>query len=120
MLEMGVIGESQSAWSSPVVLVQKPGKVRLCLESSKVNAATKKNGILSRLPKAMYISGLDLKDAYWQIPLQPSFRDKTTFTIPDKPLYQYRVMPFGLTNASQTTNRLMDNAIGKISWAYRR
>jgi len=56
----------------------------------------------------MYISSLDLKDAYWQIPLEPSFRDKTAFTIPGKPLFQYRVMPFGLTNASQTMTRLMD------------
>jgi len=59
----------------------------------------------------MYISSLDLKDAYWQIPLEPSFRDKTAFTIPGKPLYQYRVMPFGLTNASQTVTRLMDKVI---------
>ncbi|KAH8235322.1 hypothetical protein KR032_011451, partial [Drosophila birchii] len=76
MLEMGVI-KSQSAWSSPVGLVQKPGKVRLCLDSRKVNAVTKKDayplpqidGILSRLPKALFISCLHLKDDYWQIPL---------------------------------------------------
>jgi len=119
MLKLGVIEESDSAWSSPVVLVQKPGKVRLCLDSRKVNMVTTKDayplpqidGILSRLPKANFISSLDLKDAYWQIPLDPASRDKTAFTIPGKPLYQYKVMPFGLTNASQTMTRLMDKVI---------
>jgi len=89
MLKLGVIEESDSPWSSPVVLVQKPGKVRLCLDSKKTNIATKKDayplpqidGILGRLPKAICISSQDLKDAYWQIPLEPSFREKTAFTI---------------------------------------
>jgi len=40
MLEMRVVEESQSAWSSPVVPVQTTEKVRLCLDSRKVNAAT--------------------------------------------------------------------------------
>jgi len=48
--------------------------------------------------------------------LADSFRSKidsgkTAFTIPRKPLYQYKVMPFGLTNASQTMTRLMDKVI---------
>ncbi|XP_044572730.1 uncharacterized protein LOC6503773 isoform X1 [Drosophila ananassae] len=119
MLELGVVEESDSAWSSPVVLVQKPGKVRLCLDSRKVNAVTVKDayplpqidGILSRLPKAMFISSLDLKDAFWQIPLDPASRDKTAFTIPGRPLYQFKVMPFGLCNAGQTMSRLMDKVI---------
>ncbi|XP_030385488.1 uncharacterized protein LOC115632467 isoform X1 [Scaptodrosophila lebanonensis] len=119
MLEQGVIEESDSAWSSPVVLVQKPGKFRICLDSRKVNAVSRKDayplpqidGILSRLPKAMFISSLDLKDAYWQIPLDVSSRDKTAFTIPGRPLYQYKVMPFGLTNAAATMTRLMDKVI---------
>lgn len=80
MLSLGVIEESESAWSSPVVLVRNLGKVRLCLDSRKVNKLTQKDaypmpiidGILSRLPKAEYITSLDLKDAYWQIPLEPS------------------------------------------------
>lgn len=111
MLKLGVIKESDSAWLSPVVLVQKPGKVRLCLDSRKVNAVTRKDAypllsdiwdsIVGRLLKALFISSLDLKIAYWHIPLDPDFRDKTEFTIREKPLYQYKVMRFGLTNASQ-------------------
>lgn len=119
MMKLGVIEESDSAWSSPVVLVQKPGKVRLCLDCRKVNSFTygdayplpQIEAILSRLPKAVFISSLDLKDAYWQIPLDPASRDKTAFTIPGKPLYQFKVMPFGLSNASQTMTRLMDKVI---------
>lgn len=119
MLSMGVIEESSSPWSSPVVLVRKPGKVRLCLDSRKLNEVTIKDayplphidGILSRLPQARFISSLDLKDAFWQIPLEKSAREKTAFTIPNRPLYQYTVMPFGLCNAPQTMCRLMDRVI---------
>jgi len=47
-------------------------KVRLCIDSRKVNAVTVKEaypmplteGILSRLPKAEYITSLDLKDYF--------------------------------------------------------
>jgi hypothetical protein len=119
MLELGVIEESTSSWSSPVVLVRKPGKVRLCLDSRKVNAVTVKDayplpqidGILSRLPKANFISSLDLKDAFWQIPLEKASREMTAFTVPGRPLYQFKVMPFGLCNAPQAMCRLMDKVI---------
>ncbi|KAH8392774.1 hypothetical protein KR215_004884, partial [Drosophila sulfurigaster] len=43
MLALGVIEESESPWSSPVVIVRKPGKVCLCLDSRKVNDITVKN-----------------------------------------------------------------------------
>lgn len=119
MIGLGIIEESNSAWSSPVVLVRKPGKNRLCLDSRKLNEVTVKDayplpnieGILSRLPKAKFITSLDLKDAFWQIPLDPISKDKTAFTVPGRPLYQYKVMPFGLCNAPQTMSRLMDKVI---------
>lgn len=119
MLEMDVIEESDSAWSSPIVLVRKPGKVRLCLDSRKLNSVTVRDayplpnidGILSRLPRAEYITSLDLKDAFWQIPLDKSSKDKTAFTVPGRPLYHYKVMPFGLCNAPQTMSRLMDKVV---------
>lgn len=120
MKELGVIEESESAWNSPMALVRKAnGKVRLCLDARKVNSVTKKDayplplidGLIGRLDKTKFLSCLDLKDAFWQIPLDKESRDKTAFTIPGQPLYQFTVMPFGLCNAPQTLCRLMHKVI---------
>jgi len=118
-LRLGVIEESESACSSPIVKVTKPGKVRICLDCRKINCFTEKdvyplpqtNGIFSRLPKAEYISSLDLKDAYRQVPVDPQSRDKTAFTVPGRPVYQFTVIPFGLYNATSTMSRLMDKVV---------
>lgn len=119
MLALGVIEPSSSSWSSPMRLVLKPNKVRLCLDARRLNQATKKDayplpsieGIFARLPKANIITKLDLKDAYWQIGLSETSKALTAFTIPGRPLYQFVVMPFGLCNAPQTMCRLMDRII---------
>ena len=94
MLELGVIEPSSSAWSSPMRLVLKPNKVRLCLDARKLNEATKKDayplpsidGIFSRLPKPVLITKLDLKDAYWQIELT----EKLCIWIPGRFVYRIR------------------------------
>jgi len=119
MIELGVIEKSSSSWSSPMRLVVKPGKIRLCLDARKLNACTIKDayplpsieGIFARLPKANIISKIDLKDAYWQVSLSEASKALTAFTIPGRPLYQFKVMPFGLCNAPQTMCRLMDEVI---------
>lgn len=120
MLALNVIEESYSPWNSPMALVRKSnGKVRLCMDARRLNEITKKDayplplieGLLSRLDQTKYISTLDLKDAFWQIPLDSESREKTAFTIPGRPLYQFRVMPFGLCNAPQTLCRLMHKVI---------
>lgn len=121
MLEMNVIEPSLSSWRSPITLVCKPGKNRLCLDSRKVNQVTKPlaypipnmDGLLSRLKDTTYISSIDLKDAFWQVPLSPDSREKTAFAVPGKPsaLYHFKVMPFGLCNAPQRMMLLMDEVI---------
>lgn len=121
MISLGVIEEcSGGEWNSPVTLVRKAnGKVRLCLDARRVNEVTVKDvyplphieGLISRLDKTKYISTIDLKDAFWQIPLDERSRDKTAFTVPGRPLYQFTVMPFGLCNAPQRMCRLMDKVI---------
>lgn len=119
MLSLGVKEESTSAWSSPMRLVIKPGKVSLCLDARKINEVTTKDayplpnieGIFARLPKANIITKIDLKDAYWQIALEEESKAITAFIIPGRPLYQFTVLPFGLCSAPQTMCRLMDAII---------
>lgn len=117
MLEQDVIEPSYSAWRSPVLLVKKAsGKNRLCLDSRQLNKVTKKDSyplprvqtVLDNLRNAHYLSTIDLKSAFWQIPLEDSSKEKTAFGLPGKGLFQFKVMPFGLSNASQTQQRLMD------------
>lgn len=120
MVELGVIQDSNSAWSSPVTIVSiANGKSRLCLDARKLNEAAVKDdypmpkisSILSRLNGTYYISSIDLKDAFWQVELDEKSRYKTAFTIPGRPLYEFVRMPFGLCNAAQSMCRLMDLVI---------
>lgn len=119
MLALKVIEESDGPWSNRTTVVRKPGKNRFCLDARKLNALTIKDayplqnidGILSRIDQTYFISSVDLKFAFWQIELEEEARPYTAFTVPGRPLYQFRVMPFGLCNAAQRLCRLMDKVI---------
>ncbi|XP_053698701.1 uncharacterized protein LOC128745649 [Sabethes cyaneus] len=117
---MDAIEECTSEWASALVPVRKTnGKLRVCLDSRRINSLTKKDsypmrnmgGIFHRLGKAKFYSVVDLKDAYFQIPLKEECRDYTAFRTPQG-LFRFKVCPFGLTNAPFTMCRLMDRVIG--------
>ena len=40
MLELCIIEESNILWSSTVVLIEKPGKSRVCIDNRKLNTVT--------------------------------------------------------------------------------
>ena len=52
---------------------------------------------------AKLFSTLDLKSGYWQIPVAPEYRYKTTFTCDSGPL-EFKRMPYELANASASSN----------------
>ena len=118
--QMNVIEECYSEWTNPLVPVRKSnGKIRVCLDSRKINSMTVKDAypirnmleIFQRLESAKYFSIIDLKDAYFQIPLKEECRNFTAFRT-SKGLFRFKVCPFGVTNAPFTMCRLMDKVIG--------
>lgn len=90
---LGVIEPAQTAFRNAMTMVEryKSGKLklRLCMDSRKLNAITKVEKydlprittILSRLGTARFMSKIDLKDAYLQIPLTERSKEKTAFFI---------------------------------------
>ncbi len=91
MLDLGLIKESQSAWSSPIVLVPKPdGSTRFCNDYRKLNEISKFDTypmprideLIERLGPACFITTLDLTKGYWQVPLTPEAKPKTGFSTP--------------------------------------
>lgn len=121
LLSLGVIEKSNSSWSNPIVGVRKPtGKLRLCLDSRKLNNCSKTDAfplpyisrILGRLRGTKYLSSIDLSDAFWQIPVAKNDREKTAFTVPNRGLFHFVSLPFGLHGAAQSLCRLMDAVLG--------
>ena len=64
------------------------------------------------LAKCKLFSTLDLKSAYYQIPLDPKDRVYTAFEANGK-LYQYRRLPFGVTNGVSAFQRIIDGIISQ-------
>lgn len=119
MLDLEIIEESQSEWSSPIVLVPKPnGTLRFCNDFRKLNEVSRFDAypmprvdeLIERLGPARYITTLDLTKGYWQIPLTKAAREKTAFSTPEGS-FQYKRMPFGLQTAPATFQRAMDRIL---------
>lgn len=122
LLKIGAIYRCQmSAWNNPVIAVKKPnGKIRLCIDARKLNSITIKdaypqqqiNRILAQLTGTTFLSSIDFSDAYHQVELEESSREKTAFAISGKGYFAYQRMPFGLCNSGATLCRLVDSVVG--------
>ena len=124
MLKEDVIEPASSEWASPVVLVPKPdGSMRFCVDYRRLNALTIRDSYplprmdecIDSLGDAQLFSTLDCNSGYWQIPVEPSDRDKTTFTSHEG-TFRYTRMPFGLTNAPATFQRVVNMTLAGLTW----
>src|ERR1043165_8393324 len=123
MLKNGVIEKSKSPYTANVVVVGKKdgdseGMDRLYVNFGPLNKKT----IPDRYPLAIikeiirlfegyeYYTAIDLKVAYWQVPVRPQDREKTAFRTNSRH-YQFRVMPFELNNVPATFQRLMNEIL---------
>ena len=116
LVEMGVIEESTSPWTSPIVPVPKEdGSIRLCVDYRRLNGVSQPDPyymatleeILERVGSSGCISKLDLSKGFYQIEVEAESIAKTAFITPFGK-YQFLRMPFGLCNAPSIFQRVME------------
>lgn len=69
---------------------------------------------LDCLSGSKWFSVLDLRSAYYQIPMAEEDKEKTAFICP-LGFYQFERMPQGITGAPATFQRLMEKAVGDMN-----
>lgn len=123
LLDAGVIRESESPFSSPIVVVKKKnGQVRLCIDYRKLNLQTVKDAYalprmddtFTALSGSKWFSVLDLKSGYYQIEVDEDDKPKTAFVCP-LGFWEFNRMPQGVTNAPSTFQRLMEKCMGDMN-----
>lgn len=121
-LKCGVVEPSKSPWRASILLVRKKSKdYRWVVDFRRLNKVSKKdaypmprvNDILDSLRDAKYLSSIDLKSAYFQIPLDQESKEKTAFVIPGRGLFQFTRMPQGLNTSAATWQRFIDKVLGE-------
>jgi len=76
------------------------------------SSVTRMDHIFNQLREAKYISKLDPKSGYWQIPMGKSSKQYTDFCVPGRGQFQWKVMPFVLHTTPATFQRALDSVIG--------
>ena len=101
MLAHDIIELSQSAWSSPCLLVPKGDRSdRFCTDFRKVNLVTKSDSFLiprvedciDHIGHSKCVTKLDLLKGYWQVPLSNKAKEILAFVTPNG-IFQHKVMP---------------------------
>jgi len=123
MIKWGVIERSDSPYNNPLVTVIKAdGTLRLCLDARKLNtiilptrdASPPIDDILAKFNNKSFFSSLDFSSGYWQIPLDPSVRQYTSFLY-DGRSYQFCVVPFGLNISNAAFGKGLEAALNNYT-----
>ena len=72
---------------------------------------------LAKLGDAKFFTTLDLGSAFWPVPLRKIEREKTGFAC-EMGSYQWKRMPFGLCKETATFQRLMAQALTRVTKKY--
>ena len=119
-MEQGIVSRSNSNWASPLHLVKKKadGSYRPCGDYRKLNSITTRPtfniphlfNFVKSLKSSKIFSKIDLRKAYYHVPMTAESRDKTTITTPFGN-FCFKMMPFGLCGAPSMFMRLMSEVV---------
>lgn len=120
LMEMGICRPSKSPWANPMHIVKKKdGQLRICGDYRRLNAMTipdrypipRVQDFTYRLYGKNIFSKIDIKKAYYWIPMaSDDDSQKTAITTPFG-LFEFTSMTFGLRNAAQTFQRFMHQVL---------
>lgn len=122
LLKNDLVSESESPYSSPVLLVKKKtGEYRMVIDYRKLNAQTVKDrfplplidDVLDNVVGFRYLITLDMAHGYFQIPMTQEARARAAFSTPDGH-FEPTVLMFGLCNGPAVYQRMMSKAFGHL------
>lgn len=115
------IAQFTSSWVGPVVLVEKNGGLRFCVNYRHLNKVTaqdcfplsRSDNTIDAVKRGRVFSSLDLRAGYWRIHVSDSDRFRTASRAASG-LYEFGRIQFGLATASSTFLRAMNNVLGAL------
>jgi len=121
MLESGVIAkvDQSTDWCAPMVVTPKSnGKVRICVDLSKLNKYVKReyhplpavDTTLGRLAGSRIFTKLDANSGFWQIKLTLELGLLTTFIISWRH-FCFNVLPLGVSSGSEKFQKNMNQIL---------
>lgn len=126
MCKQGLCRPSSSNWCSPLHIVTKAnGELRYCGDYRALNAVSIPDrypipyiqDLSYNLSGAKIFSVVDLRKAYYQIPVNLEDIPKTAITTPFG-MFEFMFMTFGLRNAAQTFQRFMRNVLADLDFTF--
>lgn len=115
--------DEASDWCHPMVVVRKPnGRIRICVDYTKLNKYVARSVYPMRTPKEAidsvnagdrFFSTLDAVQGYWQMELSPESKHLTTFISPEG-RFRFLRAPMGLNATGDEYNRRGDIAFADL------
>ena len=126
LLNRDIIRPSTSPFSSPLMLVKKPGQIdptrplveqfRVVHDYRRLNANTIKDAypmqnlheLIDEVSQGRLFTIIDLSQGFWNQRLSPKDREKTAFGVPGLGHFEYNRSAQGLCNSPSAFQRLLD------------